>query len=807
VSVLLLVCGIALSALRASPFTYALSALGFGLGLGWGMAWLVWRRAVNQLLVPFLKTGQSLAKLDAPALSDGLTGMTQGDLTLRVDFQTQPAPLYGAAELTGTVRLLNDLIGSLKESAASFNTITYEPCQRLFYVGTDTYRVGLTCGEMLGQALGGRGEALIIMESNYSTAHTLRRKGFETRLHEKYPQVHVVEIAENHGSLETTYRLTRDCLQRFPHLAGIYVTDGGTPAAAARAVVEAGKSGRVKIVTHDLVDETMQYVVEGIITVTFDQDAFAQGHDPVIHIFNHLVTGWQPNTPRLLIDSKKVTRENYTQFWQPGKGIVESGAAQRAKPVQKSPTPLRIAVLGRSECAFWDTVREGVHAAAAELKPLNASVEWVIPEQHQETGAFDASIYGPALEELVQRGYHAIISGIFDQAMVGYVNRAVAAGVPVAVYNSEPGSLRGMISNIEQRARRLLHVSQEMANVTDDTRNIIQTIRTDVLQIAAAVGAEANLLQNANNSVQWVGKAVTEIIHSVQDQAKYVENMSAAAEQISQAIGSASQSSQEVSAASIHAVSVAQTGANSLRQTLQQMEHIQNSVEVVAQSVREMSVSSRQIGTIVDAIEEISSQTNLLALNAAIEAARAGEHGKGFAVVADEVRKLADKAALATKEIAEILSTVQKHIQAATFSMDNVLEQVHTGSHLASASGEALDQLLISSTATQTKTEQMAQAESTVAQVMDHLVEAVNQLSAAIQENIAVTQDITTKVADTLQMVNHIAVIGQDNAASMDKIAESSIKMASQAEQVGSAVGELGSIAEDLEASTALFKI
>ena len=118
-------------------------------------------------------------------------------------------------------------------------------------------------------------------------------------------------------------------------------------------MVEAGRAGKIKLVTHDLVDETMQYLKQGAITATVGQDPFAQGHDPVIHMFNHLTAGWQPPTPRILTQPDMVTQKNYQQFWQEGRGIIESEsvAERRAKPL-KSVTQARCKItdlVGRSE--------------------------------------------------------------------------------------------------------------------------------------------------------------------------------------------------------------------------------------------------------------------------------------------------------------------------------------------------------------------------------------------------------------------------------------------------------------------------
>jgi hypothetical protein len=107
------------------------------------------------------------------------------------------------------------------------------------------------------------------------------------------------------------------------------------------------------IISHDLVDETMPYVQSGVITATIGQDPYGQGHDLAVHLFNHLAAGWQPPTSRLLTPSDLVTSGNIGQFWQAGKGAIESAemAARRPKPMKAAPRRFRIAVLGIEEIA------------------------------------------------------------------------------------------------------------------------------------------------------------------------------------------------------------------------------------------------------------------------------------------------------------------------------------------------------------------------------------------------------------------------------------------------------------------------
>ena len=124
------------------------------------------------------------------------------------------------------------------------------------------------------------------------------------------------------------------------------------------------------------------------------------------------------------------------------------------------------------------------------------------------------------------------------------------------------------------------------------------------------------------------------------------------------------------------------------------MTRIQDQVQVSAHKVTELGAMGQAIGAIVETIDQIAAQTNLLALNAAIEAARAGEHGKGFAVVADEVRKLAERSTGATMEVSALIGQVQQGVEAAVQAMSASSQEVSAGTARSEEAGEALTQIL-----------------------------------------------------------------------------------------------------------------
>ena len=196
----------------------------------------------------------------------------------------------------------------------TFNSETAKPNKRLCFVGANCYLQGESAGQAMIEALGIQGGKVAVITGLFAVeAHELRRKGFLDYVAKNAPNIEIVGEVENIDKADVAYTQAQDFMISNPDLAAIYVTAGG-PFGAAAAVEDAGKSGAIKIICYDFVDETMEFLKKGVISGTVGQHPYAQGHDPVIRLFNYLVGGVVPPAGLLYTRADVVTKDNMADF-------------------------------------------------------------------------------------------------------------------------------------------------------------------------------------------------------------------------------------------------------------------------------------------------------------------------------------------------------------------------------------------------------------------------------------------------------------------------------------------------------------
>jgi methyl-accepting chemotaxis protein len=367
--------------------------------------------------------------------------------------------------------------------------------------------------------------------------------------------------------------------------------------------------------------------------------------------------------------------------------------------------------------------------------------------------------------------------------------------------------LRNAVGQVAESVSAMTAASLQLANASNQAGQATGQIATTIQQVARGTAQQTESVNKTASSVEEMARAINGVAKGAQEQASATAKASAITGQLTTAIQQVAGNADSVVRESGNAAAAAKEGSNTVKDTLNGMERIKEKVGISAQKVQEMGSRSDQIGDIITIIEDIASQTNLLALNAAIEAARAGEAGKGFAVVADEVRKLAERSSSSTKEIGDLIKAIQKTVNEAVAAMDDGAKEVENGVVMAGKAGEALSAIQLAAQAVNEQAEEAAAATEQMSASANELVSAVDTVSAVVEENTAATEEMAASSSEVTQAIESIASVSEENSAAVEEVSASAEEMNSQVEEVSSSAGELASLAKQLQAVVDQFKL
>jgi len=327
---------------------------------------------------------------------------------------------------------------------------------------------------------------------------------------------------------------------------------------------------------------------------------------------------------------------------------------------------------------------------------------------------------------------------------------------------------RQVSHSIFDRFQEIIERIKDVAQGEGDlTRRVEITSNDEVAELAKWFNTFMDKLQEilcqVSSNTQSLATASEDISASSRDQAKGAESqkdqttqVAAAMQEMAATVHEVSENSNKAAAASQKAAEMAREGGRVVEETLSKMRTIANSVGDTARKVQELGKRSDEIGRISGVIEDIADQTNLLALNAAIEAARAGEQGRGFAVVADEVRKLAERTGAATKEISAMICTIQSETKTAVAAMEAGSKEVESGVESTRRAGDSLQQII---------------------QMSEQVLEMVTQIATAATQQAAATQEIDSSVDQIARIASSTEAGVQQTAGALQDLSALALQL------------------------------
>lgn len=429
----------------------------------------------------------------------------------------------------------------------------------------------------------------------------------------------------------------------------------------------------------------------------------------------------------------------------------------------------------------YDTAIQGIQqggevfrAARAELQELRTLNDELAEEAFEESQNLSNILETFIIIISIIAVIIAIAVGIFMGRAIGKPMTQLATRLKEVA----AGNLRGETL----KSKRKDEIG-ELVRATNEMQSQLKTLITSVTDATDKVlGSSEELTQSANEVMQGseqISTTMEELSSGAESQANHAsdlaDNMSTFVEKVNQSSGQ----SEQVTNSSNDVIALTEQGSDMMRSSVSQMGVIDELIQGSVQSVKGLDNKSKEVTKLVGVIEEIAEQTNLLALNAAIEAARAGEHGKGFAVVADEVRKLAEQVSESVGEITGIVTAIQSETTHVVGALENGYNEVEKGTNQIQQTGQTFDQI----------------------------TNAVSKMGINVQSISETLAEITSNTQEMSTSVEEIASVSEQSAAGIEETSASAQQSSSTMQEVSSSSEELARLAEELQLLVKKFEV
>ncbi len=403
---------------------------------------------------------------------------------------------------------------------------------------------------------------------------------------------------------------------------------------------------------------------------------------------------------------------------------------------------------------------------------------------------------------------------------------AAAGGLASIAAQSREGT-----EQISTTMQQIARGSVQQSTAIHGTTLLMKDMSQAIDDVAHGARAQAEAVAAAEQGLPQLTEAVGSIRTGAQTQADELLSASRAQANLKDVLVRVQTATQSIATATAESARSAEAGVRLAAQSTGDMSHVKSATEQLAGRVHELGVHSTKIGAIIETIDDIAAQTNLLALNAAIEAARAGEAGRGFAVVADEVRKLAVRSAEATQEVTDMVRLIQRGSADAVTAMREAADDVGAATDVVQQAGAAFEEIARDTqelsaqvnaiqvtvgtlgasglelgdaiTGAKAVAQHNLQIADMIAAESQRVVIGLEHVSAVAKENTARTSQMSAETTEVIQAINSIATVSDDNSAAFEQISGATLQVKAQAAEVSHSATGLLNLAGELRAVVA----
>jgi len=368
-------------------------------------------------------------------------------------------------------------------------------------------------------------------------------------------------------------------------------------------------------------------------------------------------------------------------------------------------------------------------------------------------------------------------------------------------------STRDFLAAMKVNVERLAGAGSELSDTASNSLAVIEGSSVAQQQLEEGILEQSTIVAAAQAKISALTDAIVTIAGSAEQQTRSLDETAISVTAMSSSIEEVSEQVDSLLTISSETSLTADRGGSAIHTIVDSFETIRATIGELASDIRQLGDNSSQIGDIVKVIDRIAEQTNLLALNAAIEAARAGEHGRGFAVVASEIRKLADGSVAATKEIAGHIGSTQGVIAEVTHAMQRLTERVEESVSSTDNASLALREIVEAVLKSNNQITQISNVTRSMSQNSFQVIRSIDEITRSVAANLAATQQMAAHSNEVSTAFEGIAGISGQNASSVEVLTYVNAEVTSAAERILSSVEEMNAQASAITGELGRYRI